>query len=497
MAFYTICGKPDCPRTAHASYVAQYLSDHLPNFKYRKIIKSKDDWPDYVAELNRKNKWFMVDSPIIWKEISSWGGKSYLLGDIGDFWEYCYCYYGMESCIPKADLEWLARDNLAHFEKERQENSKEHRKYNMVMSILTTLNNLDFVAKLIDDCLQIKQFIKDDGVLIKIHIENTDKNTKEVEDIRDYFNSLGICGNHEVVEIAFTEEEAIIKCDLLIFDEDFSQSSIEEHQEWIMRCTTRIATMADTINSSAKRQLRVIFCNEGPMCLMASCLVEYGTVLIPSNIVCLSAHKGLPVVNIISQKTGEPISKISAPPVWGFIGINEYVDETQIIFKASVLKPYKRALQAPNESTLPLGTSIPELRLMSYLVPNQHKNIEKRVSERAKNIELALQRKSFRPKQRALRSLLDLWYAEKPSDHIISLGVCSNGIHDIPPGIVFSQPCIQDSKRKWRPFANCLFLNQTDQNLKKLVEEAMDELGNIGFSINECYCHTDSETILS
>lgn len=45
MAFYTICGMPDCPQFAHACYVAQYLFEHLPNFKYKKVEKSKRDWP--------------------------------------------------------------------------------------------------------------------------------------------------------------------------------------------------------------------------------------------------------------------------------------------------------------------------------------------------------------------------------------------------------------------------------------------------------------------
>lgn len=66
-----------------------------------------------MGQLNKKYHWCMVKSPIIWKEISGWGGKPYLIGGLGEFWEYCYCYYGLESTISKEDLGKLASDNLA------------------------------------------------------------------------------------------------------------------------------------------------------------------------------------------------------------------------------------------------------------------------------------------------------------------------------------------------------------------------------------------------
>lgn len=41
-----------------------------------------------------------------------WGGKKYLLGGLSEFWEHVYCYYGLESLIPKHSLQELAADNL-------------------------------------------------------------------------------------------------------------------------------------------------------------------------------------------------------------------------------------------------------------------------------------------------------------------------------------------------------------------------------------------------
>lgn len=63
-------------------------------------------------EINKATKWYATKSPLIWKEIHHWGGKKYLIGGLGEFWEYVYCYYGLESKIPKSELQKLTADNL-------------------------------------------------------------------------------------------------------------------------------------------------------------------------------------------------------------------------------------------------------------------------------------------------------------------------------------------------------------------------------------------------
>lgn len=44
MPYFVINGKPDCPNFAHAAFVAQYLSEKLPNFAYKKIEMAPRDW---------------------------------------------------------------------------------------------------------------------------------------------------------------------------------------------------------------------------------------------------------------------------------------------------------------------------------------------------------------------------------------------------------------------------------------------------------------------
>ncbi|KAL1509905.1 hypothetical protein ABEB36_004571 [Hypothenemus hampei] len=430
MAFYTIIGQPDCQLFAHAVYVAQYLSERMPNFKYRKILKSKLEWPDFVNDLNKKNKWFMVKSPIIWKEISGWGGKPYLLGGLSEFWDYCYCYYGFESWIAKKELEKLAHDNLTYFEENVY--SMTHRTYNCLVTLMFDIDRLDFITYLIEELLQVSELAKGKGLFIHLYKEEyevDDSNEfRELKSLEKYYNSLALYGNRPLVEIVRDDVASIRNSDVLIFSENFMRHANEDEEIWVKRCLIRIRDMADLINIYGKRELKVIFCNEGPICFMATCLIECCTVLNPANIVALTADKGLSIIEIVSRLTRVPVEKIGAPPVWGFIGFNQYVDETNIIFKANILKPYKRALTAPSNSTLPLGTILPELRSMSYLLPNQHSIIANEVLKRQKSIEEKLGRKPFQAKLRALKSLLKLWFADdhNTNENVISLGVCSD-----------------------------------------------------------------------
>ncbi|CAG9764038.1 unnamed protein product [Ceutorhynchus assimilis] len=477
MTFFIICGQPDCKHYNHAAFVAQYLHEHLPNFEYRTIEKSKKDWPVYVTQLNKNNGWHVVESPIIWKEITCWGGKPHLIGGLGEFWEYCFSYYGFQSAIPKEDLEKLTQHNLRCFEEEASSNSKEFRKYNVVLGILCN-DQVDFIGHFLNDLLSIPYFMKDKGFFVKIYRnDNFDKqgDTKSLRQIVRNLNSQSLFGDQEVADIVDTQEAAIKDTNLLIFLEDFSKAD----EEWVQMqmCSNRITTLAEDVNIFAKRDLRIIFCNEGPICLMATLAIEYCSVLLPTNIVALTSDKGLPVISTISEMVNIPVANIGAPPVWGFIGLNEYIDESNIVFKANIYKPYKRALTAPDNSTLPLGTVVSELRTMAYLLPDKHEEITSRVEERKKNILSKLGRKSRSARLSALRSLINTWYAEEVLDDIIFLGVWSNGCYGIPPGLVFSQPCILDERRRWKPFRN--FPLVSDAILAKIqtfVEETKERL---------------------
>lgn len=493
MLFFVICGKANCPGFAHAVHVAQYLDEHLPRFEYKRIEKSSDEWEPYVNTLNKRNKWHVNDSPIIWKEISMRGGKKYLLGGLSEFWEYIYCYYGLESSIPRKDVVKLAADNV-NFLKEQAhpENliKMKHEENEMVIAILGVCKQTPI---LILELLNLKFSHNQRQVTIKLFDTLGNRDTfrstlMEVLQSDDLYET-------KRVKIVHNIETALKCCEILIYMYNLSTKTGETECEWLYRVSCRMQLLSGNINNFANRNMRIILNCHGPSCFMASVLLEYCTQLRPSNIVVVTADKGLSMLNILSDITGIRKAQLSAPPVWGFIGINSYIDEKNTVFKSTMNRPYERALTAPRGATLPLGTVKYELRLLSCLLADiDHDYIKREVEQRNEKAKI-LEYKIGLPKVRALISLLQEWYADNYSDNIISLGIYSDGSFGLPTGIVFSQPVKLNEKGEWVPYAKFPIINDdTQQRISKCATEANKICQN--FIISHSHYNSSSGDIL-
>lgn len=75
-------------------------------------IRQKIYLQQWLDQINSVNNWYQTKSPVIWKEVSRMGGKAHLIGGLGEFWEYCYDYYGFQSRMSKEDLAKIMADNL-------------------------------------------------------------------------------------------------------------------------------------------------------------------------------------------------------------------------------------------------------------------------------------------------------------------------------------------------------------------------------------------------
>lgn len=471
MPYYVICGKVDCPGFAHAIYVAQYLSKNLPRFEFLKVEKSLKEWALYVRSLNESNSWFISESPLIWKEIAMWGGKKYLLGGLSEFWEYVYCYYGLESLLPRNEVLKIAQDNLKFYQEKQYAENKSKNEYEENQTGISILGVCKQTPLLLYELLELKCLRKNQNILIKLF---------DTLGGRDPFRSaiIELCRNYidfsqtESLIIVENIESALENCDILIYMYDLSQKEGENEYEWFSRAFFRMQILAENINEYARRNLKVILNYHGPTCFMASILLEYCTRLRPYNIVVVTADEGLSMLSIISKKIGLKVAQLGAPPVWGFIGVNSYVDERNIVCKATMYRPYERSLSAPRGSTLPLGTKKSELRLLSYLVKDlDHDEIMRAVEERRHTV-----RDLFQPtglsKIRALVSLLREWYSDSCSGNIISLGVYSNGSFGLPTGIVFSQPVKLDESGKWVPYSKFPLMDDTTS--EKIITSAKE-----------------------
>lgn len=130
---------------------------------------------------------------------------------------------------------------------------------------------------------------------------------------------------------------------------------------------------ADEINAHGKKSLRVVLTDCEPICFCATVLVESCTKIRISNIVAVTSNVGLSYLSTVSKHTGVPVEKLGGPPVWGFIGINQFVDVESIIKYSEVYYPYARSITIPGDSTLPKGKLTPELRYLSYLIKDSER----------------------------------------------------------------------------------------------------------------------------
>lgn len=133
---------------------------------------------------------------------------------------------------------------------------------------------------------------------------------------------------------------------------------------------------ADAINAFAKRNMKIVLVGDGPSCFNATVLVETCTRIRIANIVAVTSDVGLSHLKDVSEQTGIAVKHLGAPPVWGFVGINQYVDLDSIIHYSEVYIPYTRALRAVKDSTLPPGKMKPELRFVAYLLENNEEKLK-------------------------------------------------------------------------------------------------------------------------
>lgn len=139
--------------------------------------------------------------------------------------------------------------------------------------------------------------------------------------------------------------------------------------------------LCDYINEYSSKFTKIVLAHNGPVCFNATLLVDVCTSVRISNIVCVTSDLGLGPLSTISKEADIPIAELGAPPVWGCIGVNEFVDVGSIIKKCKVYKPNNRAIKMTGSSTLPLGTVRTELRFLNYITDGID-NLWEQVDER-------------------------------------------------------------------------------------------------------------------
>nr|CAD7414755.1 unnamed protein product [Timema poppensis] len=112
MALIVIAGVYDCQSFAHVDYVANHMSQTLPNFKVHRFVKSQEKWQDWLDKVCKKHNWSHHKSPLVWKEPAMRGGDAVYIGGASEFSEYCYEYYGFTCYFDKNQKRYLVEENI-------------------------------------------------------------------------------------------------------------------------------------------------------------------------------------------------------------------------------------------------------------------------------------------------------------------------------------------------------------------------------------------------
>ena len=75
MAKFVIAGVAGCPDYAKVELLADDLATNLPNFSVHKIVKSQEEWGEWLKEQCKKRDFEHEKSPMVWRELVQRGGK--------------------------------------------------------------------------------------------------------------------------------------------------------------------------------------------------------------------------------------------------------------------------------------------------------------------------------------------------------------------------------------------------------------------------------------
>ncbi|XP_076687117.1 malate dehydrogenase, cytoplasmic isoform X1 [Andrena cerasifolii] len=275
---------------------------------------------------------------------------------------------------------------------------------------------------------------------------------------RIFKDAAAIGAGLKTVNILDNVPTGLKDCDVLIYLDSLPREDYEGTDSWMQRNYKPIEQLSAQINQYAPSSMKVIFCSMGVTCFYANIMQALVTKIPKTNIVAVSSHYGTPITYPFVSSLGFTLRNFGCPPVWGYLGINQYVDVHHMIQKCSIYRPNKRALEANENVTLPLGTERSELRWFFYMAHD--KNSTKDLVTHKALTQYQVGRSEDFPKCRAICDLLKLWYrkGENIGDEIISLGISSDGTFGIPKGLMFSQPVylkvLEDESRIWVPYTN-------------------------------------------
>ncbi|XP_032455623.1 putative malate dehydrogenase 1B isoform X1 [Nasonia vitripennis] len=452
----------------YSCFIIESLSQVLPNFSAKKIALKSCDWEGWMKSKCKAHGWSHSGSPLIWRETGIFGGDPTYVGGSLEFQKFINTYYGIDIVLSKAeqkalDYDYLLADNFKSvYDKEQLD----------ILHFTISGAGRSVCPDLVMQLASMKGICKNG---IEINLFDTPGHFFKIKDIVKDASAIG--GELRSIQILENVSDGLGNCDILIILDHIARDEQESTESWLSRNSDAYKELSEQINVYANSNLKIIFCSTGPNCFCANVIVKEAPKINKNNVIVISAHYGLEMIYDFIKSMDVNLKGISCPPVWGFLGINQYVDVHHIIQNYLVYFPNKRALTSHTDSAQSLGIKYSELRWLFYLAFNKkpHEALTKRKSICMYHVG----RTEDFQKCKAICDVLKLWYEKDDTrigDEIITLGILSDGSFNIPQGIFFSQPVhlkiLDDDSRVWVPCLEFPLPNDTSKILNNFIDTA-------------------------
>lgn len=459
MAKIVIAGRADCPYFAKVERLADSLVKNLSDFSLNKIVKTVEEWEDWLSETCKERGWEHKKSPLVWRELVDRGGKGVLIGGANEFQEYVKGYYGIQSNFTSDDMTKIATENL-QTKIEIDEELRQFKALSNPIKVCVTSASSPSCYNMVHAIAKGDVLGPDTEVSMCLLGQNDQLDTLNGLQMEAF--DLG-CHLLRKINVTTNTSEAFRDCSAIIILDEIEKTEEESKEEWLKRNHDYFVEYAKIINTVAKKDVRVVIAGNGPVNFNASMMIKNAPDIPRQNIVASSRMVENHAKALIAERLKVNSAGVVDIVIWGNANGSHFVDVTE-----GRVHGYDGAIWGPPSYSVPVGEMVHDDK---WLEGEYLEALEKR----REMVEGALQHPKSMSHAASAASLLAHWWGGAPDGQIFSLGVYSEGLYGIPEGMVFSLPVSFSLPGYWSVVQDKSLTDENKEKLGNIIKELQSE----------------------
>ncbi|RZF46724.1 hypothetical protein LSTR_LSTR002587 [Laodelphax striatellus] len=453
MSIFIVVGLYGCRKYATAEYFAKHLAEQFADIKIKCQAFSESEYKDILAKMSPVLHCYHSESPLVWRDCQEMGNCPTYIGGEKEFLNYCKENFGT-TCI-------LSPDQVLMSEKDSSKRITKATEKVRKITIYGARNPAS--SLLIMELLQCDLLYDKNGLEIRVY----DPRARTL----NYLQALvwdmeGIdCSNihKRQVVLAETSEVALNNTELVVVMLESKRKENENFDSWLMRNYQLMAEVAGDIDKYCISSPRVMVTCIKLLCFNVHALIAHSKTLEAGKVIACTNYLGLEVMHYLSTATKIPIKEIFAPPVWGYIGLNQLVDTCHTKRNYSLWEITAKPGEKTHEGDGDVKNKSGEVRTPPPPIINEERDLCFRsllfeyiwrwVGEHKRTTRDIYGCDPYMSQVNSVIEIINMWFDgdKRPKVEVISAGILSTGSYGIPRGIVFSQPVFLEEGH-WKPF---------------------------------------------